>query len=188
MQSDFGEIAKENNIPEGFKGTDDNGKKSSGTGGSIGQTGKKGKDANREKNAENKAKSDPIKGKLHLVGHPGVRAKKGITIEGIGERFSGTYYVKQVIHSWDGGKGFLTEVDLAGKPGESGGGGGDKEKEPMVMYSDIYKKNHIYVGPRKSGESQETITFGDGKYSMSYDITYDGQTDCNGKGLETINP
>ena len=40
---------------------------------------------------------------------------------------------------------------------------------PVVAHADIYKPNTVYVGERKlDGESQESFTFGDGTYVISF--------------------
>lgn len=40
---------------------------------------------------------------------------------------------------------------------------------PTIAYADIYKKNTVYIGPRKvDDEAQAEFTFGDGSYVVHF--------------------
>jgi phage protein D/phage baseplate assembly protein gpV len=48
-------------------------------------------------------------------GNPGVRAGKQVQISQVGSKFSGTYYVSAVQHSYRGKKGYMTSFEIAGR-------------------------------------------------------------------------
>jgi phage protein D len=52
-----------------------------------------------------------ITGKAECIGLPDVRPADTMTIAGLGDRFSGTYYVKKVEHEI-GSSGYSTRVDV----------------------------------------------------------------------------
>jgi hypothetical protein len=112
----------------------------------------------RLNNVKKRARADTITGKLEIVGHPGIEAKKCITILNVGPEASGKWYVKKSSQRYDTGKGYTTHLDLlranVGKDGKP-------EEQPMVMYAKIYEKDTVYIGCREiDGESQATFTYG----------------------------
>jgi hypothetical protein len=127
-----------------------------------------GRDKNRGKNHDGQKGQEPVTGKLELRGFPTLRAKATVTILGVGPAASGTYYVKKVTHSWKENQGYKTVADLTrGGTGKGGVGG----TSPMVMYSDIWKKGSMYVGPRKTNDSpQTTFTYGDGTHLINFEM------------------
>lgn len=52
-----------------------------------------------------------IKGKGSIIGLPDLRLGDNVTLSGLGNRFSGTYYVTNVEHTLDATKGYLTSFN-----------------------------------------------------------------------------
>lgn len=119
----------------------------------------KGRDNNRSSNANKHHGSEPITGTLELKGCPKLRAKTCIDIVGVGNKDSGTWYVKRAVHRGGKGKFFTTTATLIRGGSGKGGAGGET---PVVMYTDIWNKGKVYMGPRKSNQGASlTITRGD---------------------------
>ncbi|MEW6352508.1 MAG: hypothetical protein AB1646_25965 [Thermodesulfobacteriota bacterium] len=124
------------------------------------------RDTNRGENQEGKHGGEPITGTLELKGFPTLRAKKCVTMLGVGPEASGEYYVKKCAHKWGLGKGYKTTADLI-RGGSGKGSAGSNP--PTVMYADIWKKSSIYIGPRKmSGGSQATFEYGKGEHLVNF--------------------
>ena len=127
------------------------------------------RDKNRGQNHKGQQEQAPITAKLELKGFPALRAKTTVAIEGVGPKASGTYYVKQVKHSWKPGRGYRTEADLQrGGTGQGGVGG----TTPLVMYCDIWTEGQVYIGPRKINENpQATFKYGDSIHVINFEYT-----------------
>jgi hypothetical protein len=122
----------------------------------------KGRDNNRSRNANSHHGSEPISGTLELRGCPKLRGKTTISIVGVGGKDSGTWYVKRVVHKGGKGKMFTTTAHVIRAGSGKGGTGG---QPPMVMYTDIWNKGKVYMGPRKINQGASvTITRGDGYF------------------------
>jgi phage protein D len=72
-----------------------------------------------EANAVAKARMNEISGAFieaegKAYHRPEIRAGKTVKLNGLGERFSGTYLVTSATHSWSGGGGFLTNFTVRG--------------------------------------------------------------------------
>ena len=139
-----------------------------------GLSGKKKVDENRLKNAKNRAKSDTITAEIHLIGYPLLKAKANITVLNVGPFASGDWYVQSVHHTWGKKGGYLTNAKLI--RGGLGKKGGKSTPAPVVLYADIYKKDSVYVGPRKTdAASQATFYFGDGNHVLSFNWSMNAQ-------------
>jgi len=139
------------------------------------------KDAeNKAKNTQNKAKSNTITAQMRLIGVPVLKAKKMLTVTGLGEEASGEWYVKTVSHNWNPRSGYNTSVTMLRKDTKQGGG------DPVIYYAEIYKKDTLFMGPRQYGkENQGSFTFGDGQHIQSFSWTYNDQaTKAAGKGVK----
>lgn len=130
------------------------------------------REKNRLSNANRRAKSQGITANLVLVGYPLFRAKKCVTILGVGSKNSGKWYVRECRHSWHWNRGYITTAKLM--RGSAGG-------QPTQYHADIYKgPNEIYAGPRQiDAESQATFTFGTGEYIVQFDARENAQTGRN---------
>jgi hypothetical protein len=115
------------------------------------------------------ASSESICARIELKGIPLLRAKKGLTVMGVGPEHSGKWYVKGVLHQWDVKKGYESIADLLRESlgNDSGsGGGGD---QPLVMHGDPYSENTLEVGERDmNAASQLTVTFGIGENVIGF--------------------
>lgn len=71
------------------------------------------KDADVEaKGSYRKAQQVAVKMKLELRGMPSLLAKSVVTIDGLGKRLSGKYYVKAIRHSLSGGGAYVCSAEL----------------------------------------------------------------------------
>jgi hypothetical protein len=125
-------------------------------------------DKNRGKNHGGRQSQDQVKGKLVLKGFPALRAKRTVTVLGVGPEASGEYYVKKCTHSWKPGQGYLTSAELSrGGTGPGGVGG----SPPMVMYADIWKKDTMYLGTRQTNAGAQCIfTYGEGRHLIEFEM------------------
>lgn len=126
-------------------------------------------DQNKNNQQSNEASSVTINGSLQLKGVPILKAKQCVDIQGVGEVFSGKWYVKNVHQKWSVEGGYHTSASLLrGGLGKGGGGGGGKQ--PMVFHANIYKSGSATCGERQiNGDSQGTFTFGDGTTVVSFE-------------------
>jgi hypothetical protein len=157
--------------PKGFKGKVANGNLMSGGGGDRREALEKGDAAsvveNQAANAGMQAATSSIRGMVELMGVPNIKAKKTITINNVGSKFSGKWYCRGVAHRWSTGAGYQTRCDLLAS--EVSPANMSENDQPMVMHADIYEENTLYCGPRCPGESQMTFTFGkDDKRIISF--------------------
>lgn len=137
-------------------------------------------DQNRMQNDKNTNQGEPITGSLELVGYPWLRAKTCVNILNVGPKSSGTYYVKSVTHRWDASSGYMTSASLI-RSGYGKGGAG--QAQPIVYYADIYKKNQLYVGPRKiDSEPEDHFTYGVGGPLVSFTMSTKLQSNRGGGG------
>jgi hypothetical protein len=125
-----------------------------------------GLDENRGKNHNNHHGGEPITADLELKGYPRLKGKTIIEVTGVGSKASGSYYGKQVSHSWNDSNGLRTKAKLIRGGSGKGGAGGEP---PVVMYADIWRKNMVYYGPRKiSGGPSASFEFGKGDYVIDF--------------------
>lgn len=137
-------------------------------------------DKNRMGNDINQNQGEPVTGSLELVGYPWLKAKGCIDVLNVGDKASGTYYVKSVRHKWDPSSGYRTHASLI-RSGYGKGGAG--QAEPIVYYADIYKKDSIYIGPRKIYSSpQDQFTYGVGGPLISFEMSTKIQSQRGGGG------
>lgn len=112
----------------------------------------------RINNQKKKAGSSVITARLEVLGHPGIEAKKCVTVLNVGSQASGKWYVKKSSQQYSEGSGYKTILDLI-RP--SIGKDGKPVEQPVVMYAKIYEKDTVFVGCREiDGESQATFTYG----------------------------
>lgn len=112
----------------------------------------------RVKNKKKKAGSTVITGRLEIVGHPGIEAKKSVTVLNVGSQASGKWYVKKSSQKYSEGQGYITICDLLRA---SVGKDGKPVEQPMVLYAKIYEKDTAFVGCRDiDAESQATFIYG----------------------------
>jgi hypothetical protein len=107
-----------------------------------------------------KASGDSVRGQLEMYGDPKFRAKTVIEVRNVGNG-SGKWYVKTATHRWNPHLGYRDYADLI-LPDET----------PMVQYAEIYKKDEIYVGPRKLDQQGGVYTYGvDDKLIIAFKFT-----------------
>ena len=112
----------------------------------------------RVKNKKKKAGSTVITGRLEVVGHPGIEAKKCVTVLNVGSQASGKWYVKKSSQKYSDGQGYVTICDLLRA---SVGKDGKPVEQPIVLYAKIYQKDTAFVGCREiDAESQATFVYG----------------------------
>jgi hypothetical protein len=112
----------------------------------------------RVKNKKKKAGSSVITGRLEIVGHPGIEAKKCVTVLNVGSQASGKWYVKKSSQKYSEGQGYTTICDLLRA---SVGKDGKPVEQPIVLYAKIYQKDTAFVGCREiDAESQATFIYG----------------------------
>lgn len=149
-------------------------KKSSASGNTI--------DQNRADCDRNNASAANVTGKLKLRGCPRIKAKEGVTILNVGPVASGLWYVKNCTHSWDVRSGLTTTLDLARSEVNSKGKSGKSTKspdvsktgEPTILYADIRDSSPdsvVMTYRDLNAASQETFTYGDGDFIMSFSFT-----------------
>ncbi len=107
-----------------------------------------------------KASGDSVRGQLEMYGDPKFRAKTVIEVRNVGNG-SGKWYVKTATHRWNPHLGYRDYADLI-LPDET----------PMVQYAEIYKRDEIYVGPRKLDQQGGVYTYGvDDKLVIAFKFT-----------------
>ena len=112
----------------------------------------------RVRNRRNRAGSEIITARLELNGHPGLEAKKCVTVLNVGSQASGTWYVTRSMQRWSESSPFTASLslmrpslDTKGKP----------VTQRIVMHAKIYEPNVIFVGCREvDGPSQGTVVYG----------------------------
>jgi hypothetical protein len=157
------------------QGTDPKGESKSGTSknqiNASGVNPAGGNDNNRLGNAQNRAKSKVITASVYLVG-AALRGQQTADFMNVGSFANGQWYVQDSHISGGKGKGLECTAKLMR--------GATKESKecgvacPVVMYADIYKKDKIYVGPRKgNSKSQGTFIYGQGDLVKSFNFNVD---------------
>lgn len=112
----------------------------------------------RVRNKRNRAGSEIITARLELNGHPGLEAKKCVTVLNVGSQASGTWYVTRSMQRWSESSPFTASLslmrpslDTKGKP----------VSQRIVMHAKIYEPNVIFVGCREvDAPSQGTVVYG----------------------------
>jgi hypothetical protein len=125
------------------------------------------------RNNQKKAGNTVISGTLECIGHPGIEAKKCITVLNVGSEASGKWYVKKCSQRYNVKSGYHTFCELMratlGKDGQP-------IEQPVVMYANIYEKDSVTIKCRDvDAESQATFTFGqppEGGDELLIDFTY----------------
>ncbi len=188
-----GEQFLQQNIDQMEPGKSGGGDDSGGGGGGDGDTFQKresapgvnpkgNNDKNRMKNANQRAKGQEVTAKIQLRGCPIFKSKRCVTILNVGSEGSGKWYIKNATHSWSSKGGYTTQAQLLKGDGP----------QPNVFYADMYKKDTIYAGPRKTGDKPEdTFFFGDGGYITKFEWTQDTQSNrgsSQNAGGKTVDP
>ena len=112
----------------------------------------------RVRNRRNRAGNQVITARLELNGHPGVEAKKCVTVLNVGSQASGKWYVTRSLQRWSESAPFTASLNLMRPTLDAKG---KPVAQPIVMYAKIYEPNVIFVGCREvDAPSQATVIYG----------------------------
>lgn len=112
----------------------------------------------RVRNKRNRAGNQVITARLELSGHPGIEAKKCISVLNVGSQGSGKWYVTRSLQTWSDGAPFTASLSLMRPSLDSKG---KPTSQPIVMHAKIYEPNVIFVGCREiDSPSQTTVVHG----------------------------
>lgn len=112
----------------------------------------------RVRNRRNRAGSRVITARLELNGHPGLEAKKCITVLNVGSQASGKWYVTRCLQRWSDSSPFIASLNLMRPSLDTRG---KPVSQPIVMHAKIYEPNVIFVGCREvDAPSQATVVYG----------------------------
>ncbi len=110
------------------------------------------------RNRRNRAGNQVITARLDLTGHPGIEAKRCMTVLNVGTQASGKWYVTRSSQRWSVEAPFQASLELMRPSLDSKG---KVTSQPVVMYARIYEPNVIFVGCREvDGPSQTTVVYG----------------------------